>query len=55
MSLQYGEVPPGAIVNIPPAIPSAMLYRIKSISGLSKQTVKWLPISGQTSVTKDNR
>jgi hypothetical protein len=55
MSLQYGEVPPGAIVNIPPAIPSGMLYRVKSISGLSKATIKWPPISGQRSATQGQK
>ena len=51
MSLQYGEVPPGGQVNIPPAIPSGMLYRVKQIMGISKQTLKLVPLSGQTTVT----
>ena len=50
MSLQYGEVPPGAIVNIPPAIPTGMLYRVKQIMGVSKQTVKMVPLTGQNIV-----
>ena len=37
MSLQYGEVPAGGIVNVPAAIPTGMLYRMKQISDVSKQ------------------
>ena len=51
MSLSYSEVPPGGQVNIPPAIPSGMLYRMKQISGISKQTLKLVPLSGQTTVS----
>ena len=41
MSIQYGKIPPGGIVNMPPSIPTGMLYRVKSLSGISKQTLKW--------------
>jgi len=49
MSLQYGEIPPGAI-NVPPAIPTGMVYRVKQIMGVSKQTVKMVPLTGQNIV-----
>ena len=55
MSLQYGDVPPGGQVNIPPAIPSGMLYRMKQISGISKQTLKLVPLSGQTTVSNGGK
>ena len=50
MSLQYGEVPAGGIVNVPAAIPAGMLYRMKQISSVSKQTLKLVPLSGQSTV-----
>ena len=37
MSLQYGEVPAGGIISVPPSIPTGMLYRVKSLAGISKQ------------------
>ena len=40
MSLQYGEIPAGGQVYIPPSIPSGILYRVKQIMGISKQTLK---------------
>ena len=55
MSLQYGDIPPGGQVNIPPAIPSGMLYRMKQISGISKQTLKLVPLSGQTTVSNGGK
>ena len=55
MSLQYGEVPPGGQVSIPPAIPSGMLYRVKQIMGVSKQTLKLVPLSGQTTVSQGGK
>jgi hypothetical protein len=55
MSLSYSEIPPGGVVNIPPSIPTGMLYRVKSISGISKQTLKLVPISGQTTVTNGQK
>ena len=51
MSLEYGDVPAGGMVNIPPSIPTGMLYRVKSIQGISKTTVKMAPTSGQISVS----
>ena len=50
MSVQYGDVPPAGVLNVPPAIPSGMLYRVKAIMGVSKQTLKLVPLSGQTTV-----
>ena len=50
MSVQYGDVPPAGVMNVPPAIPSGMLYRVKQIMGVSKQTLKLVPLSGQTTV-----
>jgi len=55
MSLQYGEVPAGGQVSIPPSIPSGMLYRVKQIMGISKTTVKMVPMSGQTSVANGGK
>jgi hypothetical protein len=55
MSATYGEVPPGGIVNIPPSIPQGMLYRVKSLAGISKQTLKLTPLSGQTQVTNGGK
>ena len=51
MSVQYSEVPPAGLVNVPPAIPNGMLYRVKQIMGVSKQTLKIVPLSGQTTAT----
>ena len=31
MSIAYSDIPPGGQVNIPPAIPSGMLYRVKNL------------------------
>lgn len=55
MSLQYGEVPTGGLQNIPPSIPTGMLYRVKQIMGISKTTVKIVPMSGQTSVANGGK
>ena len=55
MSLSYSDVPPAGLVNIPPAIPSALLYRVKQISGISKQTLKLVPVSGQTLVSNGQK
>ena len=40
MLLSYSDVPPGGVLNIPPAIPTGMLYRVKQIQGVSKQILK---------------
>ena len=40
----------GGIVNVPAAITTVMLYRMKQISGVSKQTLKLVPLSGQSTV-----
>ena len=55
MASSYSEVPPGGIVNIPPAIPSGMLYRVKQIMGVSKQALKIVPLSGQTTATNGQK
>jgi hypothetical protein len=55
MSVSYSEVPPGGIVNVPPSIPTSMLYRVKSLAGISKQTLKLVPLSGQTQVTNGGK
>ena len=55
MSLQYGEVPAGGLQNVPPSIPTGMLYRVKQIMGISKTTVKIVPMSGQTSVANGGK
>jgi hypothetical protein len=54
MSQSYSEIPPGGITSIPPSIPTGMLYRVKSLSGISKQTLKF-PLSGQTVVTNGGK
>ena len=51
MSLQYGKIPAGGQVSFLPSIPSGMLYKVKQIMGISKQTLKLVPLSGQTTVT----
>ena len=55
MSVQYSEVPPAGVLNIPPAIPNGMLYRVKQIMGVSKQTLKIVPLSGQTTATNGQK
>ena len=55
MSIAYSDIPPGGQINIPPAIPSGMLYRVKNIAGVSKQTVKIVPVSGQTTVIQGQK
>ena len=55
MPLQYGDVPAGGVVNVPPAIPTGMLYRVKQIQGVSKQTLKIVPLSGQTTASNGQK
>ena len=55
MSLQYGDVPAGGQVNVPPSIPSGMLYRVKQIQGVSKKTLKIVPLSGQTTASNGQK
>jgi len=50
MSVQYSDVPAGGLMSIPPAIPGGMLYKVKQIMGVSRQTLKIVPLSGQTTV-----
>jgi hypothetical protein len=51
MSVRYSDVPAGGMVSVPPAIPQGMLYRVKQMMGVSKQTLKMVPLSGQTTAT----
>ena len=51
MSQSYSEIPPGGIISVPPSIPTGMLYRVKSLAGISKQTLKLVALSGQTTVS----
>ena len=55
MSLQYGEPPAGGLMNIPPTIPNGLLYRAKQIMGISKQSLKLTPLSGQTTVSNGQK
>jgi hypothetical protein len=55
MSLSYSEIPPGGIVSVPPSISTGMLYRVKSLAGISKQTLKLVPLSGQTTDTNGGK
>ena len=55
MAASYSDIPPGGLVNVPPAIPSGMLYRVKQIQGVSKQTLKIVPLSGQTTATNGQK
>jgi len=55
MASSYSDVPPGGIVNVPPAIPSGMLYRVKQIQGVSKQTLKIVPLSGQLTASNGQK
>ena len=50
MAHMYGAIPEGGRYELPPAIPNSMLYRVKQIQGVSKQLLKLVPNSGQTSV-----
>ena len=51
----YTDVPQGGNVSIPPAIPSQMLYRVKQIQNLSKQVIKIVPVSGQTTAANGSK
>jgi hypothetical protein len=55
MSVQYSDVPAGGLMSVPPSIPSGMLYRVKQIMGVSKQTLKIVPLSGQTTATNGQK
>ncbi len=47
----YSYIPAGGCFSLPPAIPNAMYYRVKSIQGCSKTIMKLVPNSGQTSIS----
>lgn len=55
MSVQYSDVPPGGIVPIPISIPSGMLYKVKQMVSVSKQTLKMVPLSGQNTATNGQK
>ena len=55
MAASFSDVPPGGLLNVPPAIPSRMLYRVKQIQGISKQTLKIVPLFRQTSATSGQK
>ena len=55
MSQVYSSAPPGGLMNVPPTIPNGLLYRCKQIMGISKQSLKLVPLSGQTSVSQGQK
>ena len=57
MSVQYSDVPGNGsgLMSIPPEIPQGMLYRVKQIMGVSKQILKIVPLSGQTTATNGQK
>jgi hypothetical protein len=55
MNQSYSEIPPGGIVSIPASIPTGLLYRVKSLNGISKQTLKMVPLSGQAQVSSGGK
>jgi hypothetical protein len=50
MSVQYSDVPPGGVMSISPAI-----LQGKQIMGVSKRTLKMVPLSGQTTTTNGQK
>ena len=55
MSVRYSNVSAGGIVPVSPAIPQGKFYRVKQIMGVSKQYLKIVPLSGQTSATNGQK
>ncbi len=55
VSFIYSDVPPGRVVNVPPAISSGMLHRLKQRMGVLKQTLKIVPLSRQTTATNGQK
>ncbi len=55
MSVHYSDVPAGGLIQVPPAIPQGMFYRVKQIMCLSKQSLKIVPLSGQTTATSSKK
>ena len=55
MSVQYGESPAGGLLNTPPTIPNGLVNRAKQIMGTSKQSLKLVPLSGQTTVSNGQK
>ena len=56
MSKSFEHPPQGLNYDIySGSVPNAMLYRIKQIEGLSKQTLNIVPSSGQGSVYNGNK
>ena len=57
MSHIYSGAPGGGsgLMDIPPSIPNGLLYRCKQILGISKQSLKLVPISGQVTVSNGQK
>ena len=55
MTHVYSGPPPGGLMDVPPSIPNGLLYRCKQILGISKQSLKLVPLSGQTSVSNGQK
>ena len=43
MSTAYSSIPTGGNYDIPPSLPSGLLFKVKAIQNLSKQTIKMVP------------
>ena len=50
MSTAYSSIPTGGNYDIPPSLPSGLLFKVKAIQNLSKQTIKMVPNNGQGDV-----
>ena len=50
MSTAYSSIPAGGNYDIPPSLPSGLLFKVKAIQNLSKQTIKMVPNNGQGDV-----
>ena len=55
MTHVYSGPPPGGLMDVPPSIPNGLLYRCKQILGISKQSLKLVPLSGQTQVSNGQK
>jgi hypothetical protein len=50
MSTAYSSIPTGRNYDIPPSLPAALLFKVKAIQNLSKQTIKMVLNNGQGNV-----
>ena len=50
MSTAYSSIPTGGNYDIPPSLPAGLLFKVKAIQNLSKQTIKMVPNNGQGDV-----